>query len=317
MSTHHGNLAALDAQSGAVRWRRDLGGFGDALAVADGQLYVASSDAQTPQCRLRALDAANGTPRWSWSSQPCSRLLVGVADGLAYLTTAGVIDATGSTHEPARVMALDADTGRQRWSVHIDSPNAQVSAPVVAARTVYVTTSAELVALAVADGSVRWRVSLDGGSVSPPVIHGSLVHVVRAWGYGESAMYAFDAQSGQQRWVSEVREVEAFHAPVVAADAVVVVSQDAQVRGLDHRTGRQRWVRAFGTNDPALPPAPAFSSGTTVYVRLAGKLLALDAMTGRTRWTNPNPTPGDPLGANDDVVYLADTSGVISAIGAP
>ena len=139
VSTHHGKLAALDAKSGAVRWRGQLDGFGDAVAVANGRMYVASGDPMTSECRLHALDAATGTPRWTRTSRPCAGLTLGV--DVAYLATNGVLPNSGRILEPARVMALGADTGRQRWSVQIDSPNAELSAPMVAGRTVYVTSS--------------------------------------------------------------------------------------------------------------------------------------------------------------------------------
>jgi outer membrane protein assembly factor BamB len=315
--THHGALAALDARSGAVRWRVELDGLGGSLAVAEGQLYVVSGDANMSQCRLRAFDAASGTHRWARTSRPCSALTVGA--GVAYLTVGGVVHSTGRVVEPARVVALEADTGRQRWSVRIDSADATLSAPVVAGRMVYFTGSAELVALDTASGRVRWRTRFDraGGQVSQPLIDGGLVHVVRQWGHGQSAVYAVDARTGQRLWVSQVRGLAAFRAPLFAANTVVVVSDDGRVRGLNHRTGRLRWVRALGSTDRGGPPARAVSAGNTVYVSLAGRLHALDATTGRTVWTDPNPPPGDPLGADNGMAYLGAASGVISAVGRP
>lgn len=42
VATHHGKLAALDARSGAVRWRGDLGELSHAIAVA-GSVYTSSA----------------------------------------------------------------------------------------------------------------------------------------------------------------------------------------------------------------------------------------------------------------------------------
>jgi outer membrane protein assembly factor BamB len=184
---------------------------------------------------------------------------------------------------------------------------------------VYFTGSAGLVALDTASGRVRWRTRFDraGGHLSQPLIHGDLVHVVRDWEYGQAAVYAADAQTGQRLWVSQVRGLAAFRAPLVTANTVVVVSDDGRVRGLNHRTGRLRWVRTFGSTDRGGPPARAVSAGSTVYVSLAGRLHALDATTGRTVWTDPNPPPGDPLGADNRMVYLGASSGVISAVRGP
>jgi outer membrane protein assembly factor BamB len=315
VSTHHGTLAALDARSGAVRWRGDLDLVTSGVAVADGRLYVAGLDSNASRCQLRTFDAATGAPGWLRSADACTGTEVAAGAGRVYLVHGGLLHDTGRVVEPARVVALDARTGRMRWSRRID-PSTRASVPMVAGGAVYVSTErAELIALNAASGRIRWRIAVGyGGVVSRPVARGGLVHVIRAWGYGESAVYAFDAETGERRWVRHASGT--MLAPAFAADTLVVVHQDARVRGLNHRTGQVRWAREPGT-DVADPPAPPVAAGNLVYVSLAGALHALDARTGRLRWTDTTPPPGTPLAAHEGVLYLGANDGTITAVDSP
>jgi outer membrane protein assembly factor BamB len=295
-------------------WQGDLGEVSSAIAVAGGRVHVLTEDATAHSlCRLRTFGAAGGASQWSWSTRRCQSHAGTVARGVIYLTVSGVDAGTGDTAERdfSRIVALDSDTGRQRWSRRLDTA-APLSPPVVTDGIVYFSSSHYgLVALDAESGEDRWRVNREGGTVSRPVVDQGLVHVVRAWGYGESAVYAFDAGTGRRRWVFKARGLTAFAA--YGANTLVVVDQDGRVRGLNNQTGQPRWVREFGNPDPAGPPAHAVSDGTMAYVLLAGGLHALDAGTGRVRWTDPTPPPGTPLAAHDAVVYLAAGDGLISA----
>lgn len=313
--THHGKLAALDARSGAARWRHDLRDLSSALAVADARLYVLSKAANAPECQLRTFDTANGASLWSWSSARCPAVRGTMADGAVYLTVDGVDDGTGDTRDqdPSRIVALDARTGRPRWSHRFDTA-AQLLEPVVEDRTVFVSTSrAELVALNTASGKVRWQVNLEGGNLSGPVAANGLVHVTRTRGYGESAVHSFDGQTGRRRWLYPARDLIST-VPVVAAKTIVIVRRDGRVHGLNDQTGRVRWTRDLRDTDPA-NPGDLFpvSDGATVYVRRGSALHALDADTGRTRWSDPSPPPGTPLAAHNGVVYLSASDGTFSA----
>jgi outer membrane protein assembly factor BamB len=316
VSTHHGTLAALDTRSGAVRWRGDHGLGTSGVAVADGRLYVAGLDSNASRCQLRAFDATTGAPGWLRSANACTGTKVAAGAGRVYLVDEGIQHNTGRVVEPTRVVALDARTGRTRWSRRID-PSMTASVPIVAEGTVYVSAErAELIALDAASGRIRWRIAVGpGGRVSRPVVRGGLVHVIRAWGYGESAVYAFDAETGKRRWVRPASGTRL--SPAFAADTLVVVHQNARLRGLNPRTGQVRWARELGTAVAGPPAPPPVAAGNLVYVSLAGTLHALDARTGRLRWTDTTPPPGIPLAVHEGVLYLGASDGTISAVDGP
>lgn len=107
-----GTFYAIDADSGLQRWAFKGGddpaihnqvGFQSSPAVVDGTVYVGCRDAH-----VYALDAATGRKKWDY---PTSKSWVNgtpaVRDGVVYV----------GTSDSARMLALDARSGRLRFSV--------------------------------------------------------------------------------------------------------------------------------------------------------------------------------------------------------
>jgi len=103
-----GNLYALDAGSGELRWKFATGDVVHASpAYADGVVYVGSWDSY-----FYAVDATNGTEKWRFhgGEDPLIHNQVGfqsspaVADGVVY---------TGC--RDSNLYAIDAATGKEKW----------------------------------------------------------------------------------------------------------------------------------------------------------------------------------------------------------
>jgi outer membrane protein assembly factor BamB len=103
-----GNVYALDASSGALKWKFKTGDVvHSSPAIADGVLYIGSWDTY-----LYALDAASGTEKWRFKTgeDPVAHNHIGiqsspaVVDGLVYF---GSRDSFG--------YAVDAATGKEVW----------------------------------------------------------------------------------------------------------------------------------------------------------------------------------------------------------
>jgi outer membrane protein assembly factor BamB len=132
-------VRAVDAASGALKWRYTTGGpIRFAPSVAKGRLYIASDDG-----RLHVVDAATGRAAWTFRAAPGDEQLVGngrmisrwplrsgviVADGKAYIS-AGMWPSQG-----IYIYALDAQNGREIWrndtsgSMYISMPHFDASA---------------------------------------------------------------------------------------------------------------------------------------------------------------------------------------------
>jgi outer membrane protein assembly factor BamB len=108
-----GNVYALDAYSGALKWKFKTGDVvHSSPAIADGTLYIGSWDTY-----LYALDAAGGTEKWRFKTgdDPDAHNHIGiqsspaVVDGVVYF---------GSRDSFA--YAVDAATGKQLWKFSTD-----------------------------------------------------------------------------------------------------------------------------------------------------------------------------------------------------
>ncbi len=129
-----------------------------------------------------------------------------VGDRLFTLDTDGAEEA---------VLALDAATGDTLWRVPI-GPFVQAeledggprSTPAVAGGTVYaVSSQARLVALAAADGALRWQHDLTAwgpvprfGYATSPLVEGRLVVVLAGQRGEEPGVVAFDRETGELAW---------------------------------------------------------------------------------------------------------------------
>jgi eukaryotic-like serine/threonine-protein kinase len=128
-----GNVYALDATSGTLRWKFPTGNVVHASpAIADGTLYVGSWDSY-----FYGLDAATGKERWRFKTgeDPKINNQVGiqssavVADGVVYF---GCRD--------SHLYALDAARGTQRWAFSTGD-SWVIASPVVRDGAVYFATS--------------------------------------------------------------------------------------------------------------------------------------------------------------------------------
>jgi eukaryotic-like serine/threonine-protein kinase len=136
-----GNVYALQADSGALRWKFHTGNVVHASpALAQGVVYVGSWDSY-----FYALDAASGAQRWRFKTgeDPDINNQVGIqssaviADGTVYF---GCRD--------SNLYALDAKTGVKRW-VFDNKGSWVISSPSVRGGTVYFATSDSAVVRAV------------------------------------------------------------------------------------------------------------------------------------------------------------------------
>ena len=185
-----GNVYALDAASGEVRWKFPTGDVVHAApALVDGVLYIGSWDSW-----FYALDAATGKQKWRFhgGEDPLIHNQVGfqssaaVANGIVYV---GCRD--------SNLYALDAATGAEKWRVN-NAGSWVVASPAVASGKVYFATS----------DSRLYRVvdALTGKPVlqaedkafifSSPVVAGDLV----LFGITNGSLQARDTASGKVVW---------------------------------------------------------------------------------------------------------------------
>jgi outer membrane protein assembly factor BamB len=164
-----GWLVAIHISDGSILWNQQVGasGEGGTPAVAGDLVFDAVGiEALDPAAMaVVALDAATGASRWRYASPDQAEVYTpAVVAGRAYIV--GLDE---------RVVALDATTGSQVWTVTTGAPNEAL--PAIVDGTVYVATNGgTLQALDAGTGSERWRASIQGVPYAP-IVTGGLVLV--------------------------------------------------------------------------------------------------------------------------------------------
>ncbi len=180
------NVYALDAATGALRWKFTTGNVVHASpAVSGGTVYVGSWDRY-----FYALDAKSGALRWKFQTGNDTKIYnqVGIAgsaavgNGLVYF---GCRDSF--------FYALDAKTGTLRWKQDHHG-SWVVASPAISGDTVYFTTSDEKVFWAVdaATGAARFTVPYGAFAFSSPSLAGGTVY----FGTFDGRLYAVDSHTG-------------------------------------------------------------------------------------------------------------------------
>jgi outer membrane protein assembly factor BamB len=172
------------------------------------------------------------------------------------------------------VQALDAATGAVRWSV----PELWASEPpVVVGDAVVVSAGFEVASLALADGTVRWRTSMEDMLWTGPILAGDLL----VGGTTEGKVVALDPSDGAVRWLTPLPRGDITVWSIAAVgDTVLAYDDDSFVTGMPAATGADPWtVEAEGAAPGAIV---ALGPDAAVYLD-PGQLLVLDPATGAER----------------------------------
>jgi outer membrane protein assembly factor BamB len=186
-----GNVYALDAGSGALRWKFHTGNVVHASpAVANGTVYIGSWDSW-----FYALDAATGKERWRFKTGEDGKISnqVGIqssaliADGVVYF---GCRD--------SNLYALDAATGAKKW-VFGNKGSWVISTPIALDGTLYFVTSDSGLFHAVDAKTGAPRYSLDfhhWPTFSSPAVAGRMLYV----GSHDGTLKAIDLDKHASAW---------------------------------------------------------------------------------------------------------------------
>ena len=244
-----GQITAVAADTGREVWRVDPtpededDGFGGGLAYNDGVLYFAAGFAE-----LIALDGATGAEQWRTALPTPSRAAPTADGGLVFVMT---ID--------NRLLAIDAGTGKTRWSFQSPPATAALlggAAPAAGqGAVVAATTTGEIVAFRAANGRITWDDALTA---------------VRRLGVAQA--------------IPAVRA-----SPVIADGEVIAIGAAGLTASIDFATGSRIWDRAIGGNE-----TPAVAGAFLYMITDQPNLAALRRSDGAIAWTiDLNAAAGD------------------------
>ena len=276
VSLGFGEVVALDAASGAVRWRQQLDatGSGNPLVVGDLLYLVAGDDTGW------AIRTDTGRIAWQLTATPSVSNVLGapapvLADGL-------VVFAFGS----GELIATFPQGGLRRWAASVAGQRLGrvtnrisdiTGAPVAVGNTVYAGNhSGRIVAFDTGNGARNWTAT--EGALNPVWPAGDSIFAVS----DRNELLRLDASSGIIIWRTELPgfvkdrprrrdEIIAHHGPVLAGGRLVVTSNDGLIRYFSPTDGS---LLATTEIPGGATTAPVFAGGVMYVVSTRGQLHA-------------------------------------------
>ena len=229
---------ALDAKTGKIEWKQDIGSLGAASpAYSHGRLYAVTLEPG----QAVALRARDGKVLWK-------RPLSGRSETSPMIAGKNVI--VGS--ESGTVYALDRDDGDVDWEV--STSGAVKGGLALQDGVLYGANYAgQVFALRASSGSYVWQSSTQGLSFGRggPVYSTPAVAFGRVYlGSIDGRVYSFDADNGELLWSHSTGDW-VYAGPAVAdtkrsGPTVYVGSKDQNFYALDAETGNVRWQKDLG-----------------------------------------------------------------------
>jgi outer membrane protein assembly factor BamB len=263
-------------------------------AVAYGKLYLT-----TFWGHFYALNEKTGKPVWTFDSGRCGWSSPAVADHVVYQTfighpdcnrdipgTDGEVVALNARNGNGNELALDAKTGKLRWSFHTDG-KIKGSAAIAGPNIVVGSYDGHVYALNALTGKEVWRAAAQprlagalGTFYSTPAVAYGRVYI----GNTDDKIYAYGAATGDLLW-SRSTGGYVYSSPAVSDERVYAGSYDGSFYALSAATGETIWTfHAKG----AISGAPTVLDGIVYFSTFDKKTYGLDAKTGKLVWTFPD-----------------------------
>jgi outer membrane protein assembly factor BamB len=230
-TTQDGEVVALSAKTGAVRWRRTIGPS-ETSPVVDGSRVLVGDWTG----KIYALNARTGRTVWTYTTGGAVKGGMAVAGGRVY---AGSYD--------GHVYALRGSDGHLLWRADADprlfGSSTFYSTPAVAYDRVYIGgTDGKVYSFGATTGERRWSQSTGSYVYGSPAVWNRRVYV----GSYDGSFYAFDAATGDQVWSFHANGPISGSANVIAG-VVYFSTLKHRTYALAARTGKLLWSKPFGT----------------------------------------------------------------------
>ncbi|MBQ0829363.1 serine/threonine-protein kinase [Streptomyces tagetis] len=299
-------LFALDAREGSDLWRLQTDAWVYSIQADHGTVVTATRGGG-----VQAWEAAGGQRLWE---------ITGAQTDFESAEAGAVVhEGTVYVWQDARLRALDARTGEERWSYPIGDAASCGGVPVRLTQAsdgyVYVAAGTRVIALEVAGGHVRWHFEAPAVFLSPPAfvpgpaVTGGGVYLADYLG----TVYALDATDGRDRW-RIATEARSCADPVLVAAGHVHVGSGKGLYTLDAVTGTPKWRFQAGGD---IVGAPAVAEGRIHFGSTDHLLYTLKADDGRLRWklATGGEITGSPV-VRDGIVYACSKDRCVYALDA-
>lgn len=291
--TLRGSLFALDAKTGALKWRNDPGPAPEGnnqrtygyygVTVADGKVLFPYQTrfGEAASGIVLALDAKTGQRIWasSMAGATMSDGTPAVADGRVYV----------GNEDGSIVIAYDLATGKKLWTGTDTLGGWQDGIPSAGGGKVFIGSNNGIVARDGATGAVLWSYTSShpslvssGATPSAAALHGNTVYM----SFPSGAVTALNATTGAVIWdqllPGSTYRGGSFTSPALSGSTLFVGANSGSFYALDAGSGQPLWQQNIGTWVAA---GPAVSGNTVVVGALDGNLYAFTpGGTTAARW---------------------------------
>ncbi|TDT77511.1 putative pyrroloquinoline-quinone binding quinoprotein [Litoreibacter halocynthiae] len=275
-TTGFGELFAIEATSGAVKWRQKLDApLTSAPTVEGGLVYVVSRDSQA-----WALDTTHGRIKWQLPGTPSNAAISGgagpaIAPRLVVFPfssgeLAGALKKSG-------IRVWGSSVAGKRKGVAYATISDVTGDPVIVDGVIYAANqSGRVVAMKASSGERIWTAR--EGSYSPVWPSGDSVFLVS----DQNELLRLDRATGERIWGTELPyytarklrkrdEIYAHFGPILAGGRLVVASGDGQIRSYDPASGALIGTTALKGGAAS---APVVVNGTLYVMTGKGQLAA-------------------------------------------
>ena len=268
-------LVALDYATGQQKWIAKTSDEVTASPAIDGQaVYFGSKDHN-----LYAVDINSGKELWRFPTQSEIRTPPAVVDGTVYFGggwTPGFESAPQNTDR--NFYAVDAATGKEKWRYVAPEWKGQPD-----------------------EGPMGGIALREEGAASAPAVSGGTVY----FGAWNNAIYAVDAQTGQQKWKYSPEKDNYIYPQIAISEGNVLFVTEVQpgqgsmgynnFYSLDSESGNEKWSfktgemkkedGAAGSIRYRLLSTPSVSGGLVYFGSLDRNIYALDVNSGTKKWS--------------------------------
>jgi outer membrane protein assembly factor BamB/Flp pilus assembly protein TadD len=172
---------------------------------------------------------------------------------------------------------LDATTGKEAWSFHVEGERSiRSTAALRDGRVYFGSATGAIHALDAETGSEVWSYPTGARVDSSPTIDGGVLFA----GSDDKHLYALDAATGALRWSFQTGGAVK-SCPAVDNDIVCFGSYDGSIYALNRHDGSERWT--FQTGD-IVNSSPRIAHGKVFLGADDGNVYALDAQSGAVVW---------------------------------
>lgn len=284
-----GPMFALNASTGEILWRENTGphlgrGIAASPAVDQGRVFVGTGGPRSSAAM--AFDAETGERLWVhnetgisiWNSPTVHQDTVYFG---AYTSSRGGV---------AQLLALDIETGDERWS--FEHPGSSHVTPLPAGdRVIFGSEDGRVYAVGERTGAFAWATTVEDtrnrneGVSTPPA--GDWRHVFV--GTGDYELVALEPKTGEVLW--RYKADDPLHAgPVLDRGKVYIGSWDDRLHVVNATTGELAW--SYSVDGEMSGATPAVVDGRVFLVTKDGTLTAIHEASADVEVPSSIPMPG-------------------------